>query len=139
MNTKERSNLDYDCDILNLYFPHIYEKAVNIQRGYFFNELLVEEEDGSMFIFDVFTHGIRLVALNKYDMTEDEERFMISLRIQEILKHKRMTQTDLAEAAGMSQSTISRIVSGKTVPTILVAKKIADVLDCKVDDLLGYR
>ena len=56
--------------------------------------------------------------------------------IEAMRKRKRMTQTELAIAVGVTQPSISDYDSGKKRPTIDTAKKLADALGCTVDDLL---
>ena len=56
--------------------------------------------------------------------------------IEAMRKRKRMTQTELAIAVGVTQPSISDYESGKKRPTIDTAKKLADALGCTVDDLL---
>lgn len=56
--------------------------------------------------------------------------------IEAMRKQKRMTQTELAIAVGVTQPSISDYESGKKRPTIDTAKKLADALGCTVDDLL---
>lgn len=56
--------------------------------------------------------------------------------IEAMKKQKRMTQTELAIAVGVTQPSISDYESGKKRPTIDTAKKLADALGCTVDDLL---
>ena len=52
-------------------------------------------------------------------------------------KSRDMTQDTLAEAVNISRSMIAQIERGSKVPTVVLAKEIADVFNCKVDDLLS--
>lgn len=47
-----------------------------------------------------------------------------------------MTQTQLAEAAGMTQRDISRYESGKHEPGALTLKRMAQALGCSMDVLV---
>lgn len=49
---------------------------------------------------------------------------------------KRITQKELAEAAGVTQSMISKIINTDIVPSVLKLKRIADKLGVTIDDLL---
>lgn len=53
-----------------------------------------------------------------------------------IRKKKGLTQVELAEKAGVNQKDISRWENFRCKPTIENLKKIADALDCKIDDLV---
>ena len=47
----------------------------------------------------------------------------------------RMTQQQLAEAAGVSRQTINAIESGKFVPSTVLALKMAQIFDKRVEDI----
>jgi transcriptional regulator with XRE-family HTH domain len=47
-----------------------------------------------------------------------------------------MTQTELAANCAISQATIAQIESSKRTGTVVVLKKIADVLRLDLDDLV---
>ena len=61
-------------------------------------------------------------------------------KIKELRKEKGLTQTELAELAGTQQSRLGEYERGdKPVENMTVgqAKKIADALGVKIDDLIG--
>ena len=47
----------------------------------------------------------------------------------------RMTQQQLAEAAGVSRQTINAIESGKFVPSTVLSLKMARIFKCHVEEL----
>ena len=56
-------------------------------------------------------------------------------KVKQYRKAARMTQSKLAERAGVSRQTISDIETGKHDPTISVALLLARALGVKVDNL----
>ncbi len=58
-----------------------------------------------------------------------------NFRIAEILKHKGMTQADLAEKIGISRVGLSKAINGNT--TITTLRKIAAALGVEVVDLFA--
>jgi len=58
-------------------------------------------------------------------------------RITALRKQKEMSQTDLAKAAGVSREIIGRYERGEALPSIEVAKKIADTFAVSLDYLVG--
>lgn len=48
-----------------------------------------------------------------------------------------MTQEELAERAGLKQSTISHLETGKRKPSLSTLKRLATVLGCTLDELAG--
>ena len=58
------------------------------------------------------------------------------MRITELRMSKNMTQNDLAEKLNVSRTTVTMWELGKSAPNIQTLKKIAEILNCTVDDLL---
>jgi transcriptional regulator with XRE-family HTH domain len=58
-------------------------------------------------------------------------------RITALRKQKEMSQTDLAKAASVSREIIGRYERGEAMPSIEVAKKIADAFAVSLDYLVG--
>ena len=58
-------------------------------------------------------------------------------RITALRKQKDMSQTDLARAAGVSREIIGRYERSEALPSIEVAKKIADAFAVSLDYLVG--
>ncbi len=56
-------------------------------------------------------------------------------RIQEVREEAGMTRRDLASRVGVSARQIIRYETGEQSPTLRVAERIADVLDCSLDEL----
>ena len=57
-------------------------------------------------------------------------------KIKEILKKKGITQKELAKQTGISYSLINDFAVGRVDITLRKAKKIADYLGVKADDLI---
>ena len=59
----------------------------------------------------------------------------VSERLKEMRKSKGLTQKELADKAGVSESYICQIENGKMV-SLTKLDKLAEVLGCKVKDLV---
>jgi len=57
------------------------------------------------------------------------------LPLREWRKYRGMTQVELATASGLSQGAIAQIEAGKRNPTVDTARKLANALNCDIDDL----
>ena len=55
--------------------------------------------------------------------------------LEELRKSAGLTQQDLSESAGVSRKSINAIENGIYVPSTVLALKISNTLDCKVEDL----
>lgn len=62
---------------------------------------------------------------------------MIGNKLVELRKKENLTQEQLAEKIGVSRQTISKWELGETAPDIKQAKKIADILNVNINDLIG--
>ena len=60
----------------------------------------------------------------------------IGARIRAIRLAKRVTQEQLAEAAGVGVTHISHIETGKSIPSLQVMIDIINALECSADELL---
>ena len=61
---------------------------------------------------------------------------MFSDNLKRIRKEKKITQVKLAEMIDCSQNEICRWETGKWYPSIPTAVKLADALECTVDELV---
>lgn len=62
---------------------------------------------------------------------------MIGQRIRDLRKQKRMSQTELAKSAGVSQTTVTAWETGKAEPSSSAVTKLADIFNVTTDYLLG--
>jgi len=60
---------------------------------------------------------------------------LINLKIERI--RAGMTQSDLAKKVGINTFMVARIESGQTVPRVDTLKKLAEVLNVTMEDLMG--
>ena len=59
-------------------------------------------------------------------------------KVKALRMRKGMTQEELSKKAGISRQTLSYIETGKTVNiTVATLMKLAEVLECKADDLVN--
>jgi transcriptional regulator with XRE-family HTH domain len=61
----------------------------------------------------------------------------IGHKIAELRKQKNVSQVDFAKMVGVSREMIGRYERDEVIPSIEVAKKIADALDVSLDYLVG--
>lgn len=57
--------------------------------------------------------------------------------IERLRREKGLSQKDLANILGVSQSAISKYETGVALPSLNTARKIAAALDCTIDELFG--
>lgn len=59
-------------------------------------------------------------------------------RIKELRKAKKMSQSELAEASGTTQNTISSLETGQYAPSAFLSGLIANALDCTWEEVFYY-
>lgn len=62
---------------------------------------------------------------------------MIGQRIRDLRKQKRMSQTELAKSAGVSQTTVTAWENNKAEPSSSAVAQLADIFNVTTDYLLG--
>ncbi len=67
----------------------------------------------------------------------DELRDHLAVALREYRERKKLTQKDLAQLCGVTQTTISEIENGKANPTIDVLARISEALAVPPSALLG--
>lgn len=128
--------LDRILEEFKMYWPAYANDIVNYYL-YDDDQLVVELNlTGEKVLFDPIEKTIRFIRDAEVD--EKRWRFEFSQRLRIKMRAKGITQSDLCNATGLSQPTISHYMMGKSVPSLYAAKKIADTLSCSVDDLLCF-
>ena len=82
-----------------------------------------------MFVFSFFFEHFRYFQL-LFDM-------IFAKRMKELREQRELNRTEIAELIGVSHVMIGRYERNETVPSIEVAKKIADALNVSLDYLAG--
>jgi transcriptional regulator with XRE-family HTH domain len=59
-------------------------------------------------------------------------------RIPELLRRKKLKQVDLAKHLGVTEGYVSQLINLLTVPNVDTLRKIAQYLDCVMDDLYEW-
>ncbi|KKQ42176.1 MAG: hypothetical protein US60_C0022G0002 [Microgenomates group bacterium GW2011_GWC1_37_8] len=63
---------------------------------------------------------------------------LLSERLKEVRKSKKMTQQELAEKAGLHLTYVGHLELGKYHPTVYVMWKISKALGVSIDELAGF-
>ncbi len=67
-----------------------------------------------------------------------DEHLILKNRLKAARREKRLSQTDLAEMAGVSRNTISSIETGQYSPTAKLALVLCIALDKKFEELFYF-
>ena len=98
-------------------------------------DILIEFANGTRCLIDKLSGFHKNVIHNNIDeLSEEYENKEFAYRLRTIMSSRFITQEELAERVGTSQVMISRYVSGKSMPSISMGRKIAKALRCSLDD-----
>lgn len=99
-------------------------------------DLLITFTTGRKVIFDKYTGFYKDVFYKDItEITEEQEKKEFAYRLRSIMGRRAFTQDQLADSVNVTRTMISRYVRGEALPSVIVAKKIAKVLGCSLDDL----
>ena len=116
-------------------FPEIATDTVSIySSGY--SKLGIDLRDGSKIRYDPLTRTITTVP--EFDNDDEKWRYEFGDRLAQLMYAKGFTQQELAEYTDISQSTISRYISGTAVPNSYTINKIARVLGYSTSELVDF-
>lgn len=115
--------------------PYINEEDINNFVALNSHDLQITFKNGITEIYDTFANTCKRV-LNLEDSNKTDKilknNFKRTLQIK--MSAKWIDQDELARRIGTSQQMVSKYLTGKSVPGYLMLHKIANALDCNIDD-----
>lgn len=113
--------------------PFIHEQDIESYEALNERDLLINYKNGNKEIFDTYSNISRRVnRINQYD--DSQMRLSFRRKLQLLMSRKWITQEELAKRINSTQQMVSRYLTGQSIPSALTIKKIADALECSVDD-----
>ena len=98
-------------------------------------DLLITFSNGKKVMFDTYTGCHRNVFYDNIDeITEEQEKREFAYRLRSLMGRRGYTQEQLADELNMSRAMVNRYIRGHSLPTVIVLRKIAKVLDYSMDD-----
>lgn len=123
-------------DQFGMYFPDLYKRGVDWWKSgpYHITVLL---DDNSRVEFDSSDNTVRWVP--KVDRSTDNDilRKEIGRNIKKFITYREMRQQDVSEKAGITEAMLSRYINGTSMPGLDKLHNLANVLNCRVSDLMG--
>jgi len=86
----------------------------------------------------IFKRGVELPRLlfRELRLSPERRREKYTDKIKQKRLEKNLTQEQLGIRAGLRPNHISMIETGRKVPTVKTLKKLANALDCTIDELI---
>ena len=137
MRNEWLENLIQDC---RQYCPWIIGRVVDYRSGRDNHEVIAELDDGSRVIFDTTIRGFQYLSpeMNGETMTDLEEdlwRKEFSEMFRRKLRQSGIPLWKLSKITGISEQALSGYLHRRGTPSLYRAYRIANALDCSIDDL----
>lgn len=68
-------------------------------------------------------------------ITEDQLKIRLKRNVPALMEMRGLTQRELAKLTGDSDTQVSRVVKGQHVPNVAFLCRIAEAMECSLDDL----
>ena len=104
-------------------------------------EITVKFSDGSRLIYEDVNKTVRWIHdlyKRPLERTETEWKQDFSRRLKRIIRMRSMTQLELSARSGIPAPTISLYTTGRSVPSLYAASKLAAALDCSINELMDF-
>lgn len=119
---------------LKMYFPWIINEAESVEI-YDDLDLLITTRSGGRYLYDDFDKTIQQL---KEERDEVDWKRQFGIRLRKLMRRRGIIQSELSEMIGVSVTSLSSYMNGRSVPSIYVAEKMAEALGCSVNDLLHF-
>lgn len=116
------------------YYPSLYEQTVDWWASGRI-AITVKLRNGSRFEYDPMDDTIRQIFDRDCDIDESVVRSAFGTNLQKMIPFSGMNKGELASKAGITNAMLSRYIRGNSVPSVIVAHRIARVLGCTIDEL----
>ena len=120
---------------LERYFPELIDEIVKT-KDLKYAEVILYLKDDTVLRFDGIENRIKELPSPMEDMTDTEYKIELGLRIRRAMAFNRVSQDELSCRTGISQSVISRYMTGKLHPSTRVIHRISRAIGCTVEDLI---
>lgn len=132
--SKTYHELIYDMFLINN--PYYRDKIVSWD-SYGKHTIRVRVNNGDLLEYNGSSDNLRIVIEPKVRTNDGDVRKSFAYNLGEKMLGAGHTQQTLSECTGLSQQSISNYIKALSTPSLTAAMKIAEVLGCNLDDLLG--
>lgn len=132
-----RNKYDNIIDQFELYYPYLYEQAVDWwSTGRLY--ITVKLSDGTLVEFNPMDNTIRTIHKNYVQKDVEVLRKDIGHNIKKVVFGSSMSQNEIAQRCDITPAMLSRYIHGTSMPGIDKITILAEVLGCRVSDLVEF-
>lgn len=120
-------------------FKHMYPAFAEMSIGWSaigLDEIEVALSDGTRIVYDNIENI--LIIPNKNDTVEEAWTKEFARRLKKRLYLRGLSQERVANWCEVSQPTVSKWLSGKSLPSAYMLTVLAELIGCAADDLIEY-
>lgn len=128
-----RDKYERTLDHFKRQYPSFYERAVDWWATGRMS-IAIKLNDGVVYDYDPMDDSLRQVAFD-VDIDNDVARKIFGNNVQKMLPFSGLTKSELADKAGVSSVMLSKYIRGTSIPSVVIARKIASALGCTIDEL----
>lgn len=132
----------YDNDIMNIFMKRCQyiHKKMESWEPYGDLSVLVRTTDGRDYLYDELDGYARLIKRfdDPNELIEEEWRIGFSYFLERELMNAGMTGYELADVVGISNVMLSKYLNHKATPSAFVIQRMADCLNCDINDILPH-
>ena len=103
------------------------------------SECVFEFNNGDKYLFDSVGDIVKRIGYPELDHITDELwKKEFARRLKKMSIRKGYCMKDVAEKLRVSENTMSRYMTGKTIPGAYTVKRLSEILDCSVQYLVDF-
>ena len=130
-----KNKYDEVLELFEKYYPGIHEETVDWWPSGR-QCITVKLRDGMLFEYDGFMNTIRRIQSSVRDMDTVMLKKEIGHNLQKVVQTRGMPQQEIAARCGITDAMLSRYIHGTSMPGIDKIYALADVLGCRITDIL---
>lgn len=115
-----------------LYYPRYYDRAIDWWPSGRLS-IMIKLDDGDIYDYNPLDDSIRLVS--NCTNNEDVLRKSFGINLQKMIPFSGLSKGELAEKAGITNAMLSRYIRGNSMPNVILARRLANILGCTLDEL----
>lgn len=119
-----------------LYYPDLHRQAIDWWPS---GRLCItlRLEDDYIFEYDSVSNTIRKIESNRNRVNDETLRKEIGHNIQKLIQSRSISQSTIATECGITPAMLSRYIHGTSMPGIDKVYSLANILGCRITDILG--
>lgn len=133
----DREHVDYRVFGFMIRYQHLFTKIVKCW-DYYNNKIIVDLDNGDSYLYDdSIPKAFKLKFFDRIsELSDDEWRIGFGYRLEELIWQRGIRKEELSENVGITLSMLNRYIKGSAIPSLNIACRISEALNCDINDLI---